>query len=148
MGNFLYVDNSNVWIEGMRVSAVRRGMVLDILTAITQNTLDMSWRMDFGKLYEFAGGQSTDVSRAALFGSRPPPNDSLWTVAKAKGFEVIVYDRNVRNQEKKVDVSIATEIVADCYERMPKGEDEVTLVGGDGDYVPAVERVLKRGAST
>jgi hypothetical protein len=26
MALFVYVDNSNVWIEGMRVSAVRKGL--------------------------------------------------------------------------------------------------------------------------
>jgi hypothetical protein len=26
MALFVYVDNSNVWIEGMRVSAVRKGV--------------------------------------------------------------------------------------------------------------------------
>ena len=30
MANFLYVDNSNVWIEGMHVAAVKSGMAPDI----------------------------------------------------------------------------------------------------------------------
>jgi uncharacterized LabA/DUF88 family protein len=147
MGNYVYVDNSNVWIEGMHVSAVRRGMAPDVFTAQTERIVDTSWRIDFGKLYEFAGGNGSDVARAALFGSRPPPNDTLWAVAKAKGFEVIVFDRNVKNQEKKVDVAIVSEILVDCYQKMSPGKDEVTLVAGDGDYVPAVEKVIERGIS-
>jgi uncharacterized LabA/DUF88 family protein len=143
--NFLYVDNSNVWIEGMHVAAVAAGSAPDIWTAQTQNICDFGWKLDFGRLYAFAGGDG--AGRAVLFGSRPPANDSLWAVAKNRGFEVLVYDRNIRNKEKKVDTSIATEIMADSYERMTAGTDEVTLVAGDGDYVPTVDQVRARGFS-
>jgi uncharacterized LabA/DUF88 family protein len=85
------------------------------------------------------------VGRAVLFGSRPPPNDSLWRVAKNRGFEPIVYDRSIRNKEKKVDTSISTEIVSDSYERINSDKDEITLVAGDSDYVPTVEKLVGRG---
>ncbi|HEX4338090.1 MAG TPA: NYN domain-containing protein [Polyangiaceae bacterium] len=145
MKNFLYVDNSNVWIEGMHVAAVARGLAPDIWTAMNQKITDHSWKIDFGKLYEFAGGSRPEVGRAVLYGSRPPKNDSLWEIAKRKGFEVVVQDRNVRNKEKKIDTGIATDIVADSYELMDPKTDEITLVAGDADYVPTVERVRKRG---
>lgn len=145
MANFLYVDNSNVWIEGMRVSAVQSGMAPDIWTATEHKILDFGWKIDFGRLFEFAGGDKSDVGRAVLYGSRPPKNDSLWMMAERKGFEVVVQDRNLSNKEKKIDTSIATDIVADSYELMDPTKDEVTLVAGDSDYVPTVERVIKRG---
>jgi uncharacterized LabA/DUF88 family protein len=145
MANFLYVDNSNVWIEGMHVSAVRNGIAPDIVSAQNERISDYAWKIDFGKLYEFAGGEASDVGRAVLFGSRPPPNDSLWAAAERKGFEVVVYDRSIRNREKKVDTSISTEIVSDSYELMSPDRDEITLVAGDSDYVPTIERVRKRG---
>ena len=145
MANLLYVDNSNVWIEGMRVAAVQHGHAPDIITAMNGNILDYAWRLDFGKLFGFAGGQRTDVKRAVLYGSRPPQNDSLWQVARSKGFEVVVHDRNVKNKEKKIDVNIATDIVSDSYEIMDIKADEITLVAGDKDYVPIVERLKKRG---
>ena len=148
MSNFLYVDNSNVWIEGMHVSAVKRGIAPDIWAAQQERITDPDWKMDFGKLYEFAGGQSTEVGRAVLFGSRPPPNDSLWEIARRRGFEVIVYDRNIRNREKKVDTSISTEIVSDLYESMSPDVDEITLVAGDSDYVPTVEKVCSADSSS
>ncbi len=143
--NFLYVDNSNVWIEGMHVSAVQKGLAPDIWTAQKEKICDYGWKMDFGKLYEFAGGQASEVGRAVLFGSRPPPNDSLWEVARRKGFEPIIYDRSIRNREKKVDTSISTEIVTDSYEHMSPEHDEITLVAGDSDYVPTVEKLSTRG---
>jgi hypothetical protein len=121
MTNFLYVDNSNVWIEGKRVSAVAKGYAPDIWFALQNKILDNSWSYDFGRLFEFAGGNQSEVGRAVLFGSRPPQNDSLWEIAKRKGFEVVVNDRNVANREKKIDTGIATEIVADSFELMQPG---------------------------
>ncbi|MGA2253029.1 MAG: NYN domain-containing protein [Thermoguttaceae bacterium] len=50
-----------------------------------------------------------------------------------------------KSDRKKVDTGIATEIVADLYELMRPGRDEITLEAGDADYVPTVERVRKRG---
>jgi uncharacterized LabA/DUF88 family protein len=144
MANFLYVDNSNVWIEGMHVSAVVKGMAPDLWTAQSQDICDNSWRVDFGRLLEFAGGQRHEVGRAVLYGSKPPEDDSIWLAAKRKGFEVVVYDRNIRNKEKKVDTKIATDITTDSFAKMKKG-DEITLVAGDTDYVPAAEGVIERG---
>ena len=141
MANFLYVDNSNVWIEGMHVSAVATGFAPDIWTAQDQRLCDYGWKMDFGRLHDFAGGKAHEVGRAVLYGSRPPANDSLWAVAQRKGFEVVVHDRNVRNCEKKIDTSIASDMVADSYARMSAG-DEITLVAGDSDYVPTIQNHL------
>jgi len=145
MANYLYVDNSNVWIEGMHVAAAANGLAPDIWAAMDQRICDNSWKIDFGRLFGFAGGEKSDVGKAVLFGSRPPQNDSLWKAAERQGFEVVVHDRNIRNKEKKVDTSIATAIVADSYELMKPGQDEVTLVSGDADYVPTVEQLVGRG---
>lgn len=145
MANYLYVDNSNVWIEGMHVAAVANGLVPTIWDALDNRICDYTWKMDFGRLYEFAGGERKDVGRAVLYGSRPPANDSLWSIAKSRGFEVVVYDRNVQNREKKVDTSIAADMISDSYELMDPAKDEISLVSGDRDLVPAVEKLRKRG---
>ena len=144
MANFLYIDNSNVWIEGMHVAAVEEGLAPDIWTAHDRR-ITARWRVDFGRLFEFAGGQTSDVGRAVLYGSKPPPNDSLWDAARHRGFEVVVFDRNVANKEKKVDTQIVTDIVSDSFELMDPERDEITLVAGDADFVPTVERLRKRG---
>jgi uncharacterized LabA/DUF88 family protein len=141
MPNFLYVDNSNVWIEGMHVSAVARGLAPSIWDALQHKICDHDWKIDFGRLYEFAGGDPSGC--AMLYGSRPPANDSLWSVAKAKGFEVVVHDRNAANREKKIDTTIARDIMRDSFQRMKPG-DTVTLVAGDSDYVPVAEDLTER----
>ncbi len=105
---------------------------------------DYNWKMDFGRLFNFAGGEEeSEVGRAVLYGTRPPPNDSLWAVAKKKGFEVVVYDRNIAGREKKIDTKIATDIIADSFQLMNPKRDQITLVAGDSDHVPTV---LARGA--
>ena len=121
MARYVYVDNSNVWIEGQRVSAVRKGLAIDIRDAMSRNVLDPSWRCDFGRLYELACPVTETIGRSALFGSRPPANDSLWARARSEGFEVVVHDRNVANREKKVDVGIATMLLDDSHEYMRPG---------------------------
>jgi uncharacterized LabA/DUF88 family protein len=142
MPNFLYVDNSNIWIEGMHVAAVARGLAPNIQVAQEKDICDRSWSIDFGRLFEFAGGQQSDVGRAMLYGSRPPPNDSLWDAAIRKGFDPVVHDR-VHGKEKKIDTNITADIVEDAYTLMKAG-DEVTLVAGDRDYVPLAEKLARR----
>lgn len=142
MANFLYVDNSNFWIEGMHVAAVEMGRVRDVNTAHQKRIYDHTWRPDYSRLYEFAGGEN--VGRAVLFGSGLNP--ALCDVAHRCGFEVIGYERNVCNKEKKIDTSIVANMIDDSYVRVRKG-DEITLVAGDKDYVPAIEMLSLRGIS-
>ena len=70
MANFLFVDNSNLWIEGKRASAVRKGMSKSIQDATTNGISDPAWSVDFGKLISFAGGEKSQLKAAYLYGSR------------------------------------------------------------------------------
>ncbi len=142
MANFLYVDNSSFAIGGMQVGAVARGIAPDIWAAIEHGILDYSWRADFGKLYNFAGGDRDGI--ANLYGSRPRPNDSLWAIAEAAGFTVTVHDLTQASRGRRTGATIARDIMRDSYERMRRN-DIITLVAGDADYVPVVEDVVRRG---
>jgi len=145
MGEYVYVDNSNLFIEGQRVSAVVNGFETTIEEALRYQTLDPAYRMDFGKIFEFvAGARNSNLKRAVLFGSRPPEHDQLWNIAEDAGFEVIVVDRNAANKEKKVDTGIVTEMLRDAYKKASPGST-VTLVAGDGDYVPAITHLKSDG---
>jgi uncharacterized LabA/DUF88 family protein len=145
MADWIYVDNSNVFIEGQRVSAVANGMALNIYDAFENRTLDFSYRMSFGKLYQFvAGTNPAETARAMLFGSRPPTNDAIWDLATRAGFEVITHDRNVANKEKKIDTGIVAALTRDAYKNAKIG-DVFTIVSGDGDYVPAIENLRGDG---
>ena len=145
MADWIYVDNSNVFIEGKRVSAVRQGIVPNIYDAFEYRVLDNDYRMSFGNLYQFvAGNNRADTARAMLFGSRPPENDAIWDIAKRAGWEVITHDRNFANKEKKIDTGIVTAMMRDAY-RNAKPGDIFTIVSGDNDYVPTVEQLRADG---
>lgn len=144
MALYLYVDNSNVWIEGRRVSAVRSQMASSMHEALQYNICDMTWTYDFGRLYQLACTEGEKLGRTALFGSTPPPSDSIWEIARREGFEVKLFPRNAQNKEKQVDNAIGTLLLEDSYEYMQPG-DTAILIAGDGDFVPNLDSVRRRG---
>jgi uncharacterized LabA/DUF88 family protein len=144
--HYVYVDNSNLFIEARRVSAVASGLAPSIVEAMNAGILDHGYTMSFGKLYELlTGNDVARVKRAVLFGSRPPSNDSIWRHAEAAGFELRLEDRSRANHEKKIDTAIATLMTKDAYKDGDPNEDLFVLVAGDKDYVPTVKELAADG---
>ena len=56
----------------------------------------------------------------------------------------MVYDRNIKNEEKKIDTGIVAQMMKDAYKNAKLG-DIFTLVSGDADYVPAIEELIDDG---
>ncbi len=50
MANLLYVDNSNVWIEGMHVAADKNGMAPDVWTGQNAEVVIQEWIETAGEL--------------------------------------------------------------------------------------------------
>jgi hypothetical protein len=70
----ILVDNSNVFIEGQKVSALRKGQ--RPASPGDRQPSDVSWRIDFDRLLQqLANGRT--IRAAILVGSRPPPNDAV-----------------------------------------------------------------------
>lgn len=136
----LFVDNSNVLLEGRRFAEMRR-KGRDSLSPY----LDDSYEIDWGKFLYLV--KEKDTRRFAelpiLYGSRPPPRDSVWERIRRDGFDTKVFDRNIRNKEKGVDM----EMGLDVSERLHTVDPPSTIViaGGDADYVPVIERAHKKG---
>ena len=146
MGKCIYVDNSNVWIEGKYHSAVEKGMVANVYDAHDNKICDMPWAYDFGKLLDVVcDGDIGDIKRAVLYGSRPTDNDSLWNAAKYAGFEVFTPNRNASNKEKRVDTGFDKEVLKDLYKGTIGDEDEIILVVGDSDHFPVAEAIKEEG---
>lgn len=146
MAEFIYVDNSNIFIEGKRIAAVRQGWAASAAEANERDIVDHDFRLDFGGLYDFISENNPDkVARAVLFGSSPPESDAVWAVAERVGFEAVVVSRNAANREKKIDTGIVAAMVRDAYTRADRATDTITLVAGDSDYVPAVELLTDDG---
>jgi uncharacterized LabA/DUF88 family protein len=145
MKHYTYIDNSNVFIEGQRVSAVRKGLAPNIYEAMNKRIIDFLWHLDYGKLHEFlCGHDSSEIGCAKLWGS-PPPSDSFWQMVERKGFQVKTYDKSFAGKEKKVDVAIAHQITKDAYTIIDKANDEINLVAGDKDFVPVVQDLVEEG---
>jgi uncharacterized LabA/DUF88 family protein len=128
----ILLDNSNIFIEGQKLSAKRKGV--NRVSPTDKDPCDPSWRINFGSLLlHLADGRK--IIDAVLVGSRPPQNDGVWEAARVKGFQVIVYERSGR-EEKAVD----TELVARGTEIICSGGDPKILViaSGDRDFIPLV----------
>lgn len=137
----IIVDNSNIWIEGMKLSAKLKHIPE---TIDGKEACNYSWRIDFGKLLSLVAEGHT-IRKAILVGSRPPRNDSLWNAAKNKGFEVTVQDRNFQNKEKAVD----TKLVAKGVQIICTTEPAVLKVlSGDSDFLPLIEVADELGWKT
>jgi len=146
MAELVYVDNSNVFIEGKRAKAVESGMAMNIYDAMRNRILDQSYKIDFGHLHDYiAGTDHGQIKRCILFGSRPPSSDTIWDIARKAGFEVVTEDRNVANKEKKIDTGIVAAMTKDAYTIVEKENDTITLVAGDADFVPSVRMLVEDG---
>ena len=141
MAYFVFVDNSNVWIEGKFASAVAQGWAPNTYIAHSTGAEDAAWRLDFGKLLNFVtNGNLQDVKKAVLFGSKPPLHDSLWAAMRGAQFEVTTLDRNYANKEKAIDTGIVQKISKSLYRDAQEG-DIFVLVMGDKDFLPSVQAI-------
>ena len=148
MSYFVFVDNSNVWIEGKFASAVAQGWAKNIYDAHSRKCDDRAWRIDFGKLLNcVTNGNISNIKKAVLFGSKPPHNDSLWKAMANAQFEVVALDRNVANKEKAVDTGITAKIAKSLYKDASEG-DTFVLVMGDKDFKPALEAIREENCKS
>jgi hypothetical protein len=137
-GCFVVIDNSNVWIEGKRVSARLQGLKVD---------MDNRWRLNAESLVNHVL-EGRDAARLALFGSIPPPVDSVWE----KFAEVLEIHLSKRctwsKKEKEVDMKIGMMLTTDATrldERQHHEHRSYVIVGGDRDYCPVVQQILDYG---
>jgi len=145
MKTYTYGDNSNLFIEGRRVSAVAKGLAPNIYDAMNNRVLDQSWDIDYGKLHTFlCGTDKKEIGGARLWGS-PPPSDSFWKMVERKGFGVQTFERNAANKEKKLDMAIGHRMTKEAYTIIDKANDEIALVAGDKDFVPVVVDLVAEG---
>jgi len=70
----ILVDNSNVFIEGQKHSARKKGILKT--TPDEKDPCDPSWRVDFGSLISQVA-EGKPVLKAILVGSTPPRSDSI-----------------------------------------------------------------------
>lgn len=133
----VFIDNSNLFIQGKKFFA--RHLRLSVLE-------DERFRIDMGRIVE-ALLQGCKLKYAKLYGYEPPANDSLWKMIRSRGIVVDAFQRNSKDAEKEVDTSLTadvTEMAGDLRDEEPTGSVTFIIIGGDRDYLPCSDRVLKR----
>lgn len=138
----VFVDGSNLFIEGMRLSShLRSGD--PTAPAYAHQQFDLDFRIDLRRLHSYLGCTGSPV-RPLLVGSHTENTDLVFESAAFCGFETIVYDRDANNREKKVDATIILRAVLTALDGTPD-TTRITLVAGDSDYVPMVQALRQRG---
>lgn len=140
--DYVFVDGSNLFIEGMRLSSYLRAGNPN-KPPFQHPEFDADFRIDLRRLHGFLGCTDSPV-RPLLVGSRSENSDLVFESAAACGFETIVYDRDVNNREKKVDATIILRAVLAALDGTPD-TTSILLVAGDSDYVPMVKALRERG---
>lgn len=138
----LFVDNSNVKIEGGRLSYAKRNN-----GGRRVNQVDPTYEIDWGKFVHLvkSRGNRLLAQVPVLYGSRPPPDDSVWQETRREGFDVKLFDRNIRDKEKGVDMEMGMDVVERMFEITPP--ETIVIVAGDADFLGVVERAKKKGWS-
>ncbi|KAK4197715.1 hypothetical protein QBC40DRAFT_285078 [Triangularia verruculosa] len=147
----LFVDDSNVWIEAQKFAASGNSY----MPKLNDDDHDPRLRINIGKLAETLCNGRTQVD-SYLYGSRPPPNDSVWDQYNKRGFKTKIYNRGSNGKEKEVDNSMAVDLTENAVElRADAKHDPVAkekkdrtifiVITGDRDLLPAVRTVLRSG---
>ncbi len=132
---YLFVDNSNIWIEGKKASGRQK------TPPVPSN---YNYRIEYGDLLKHVMEGRSLGAIPQLYGSEPPPNDSVWRMIESKGYDVNVFKRNFFGKEKGVDMRLGLDVAKLIY-RPPSKKGVLILVAGDADFVPVVEDAKAEG---
>ena len=143
-----FVDDSNIWIEAQKFAASGNSHV----PKLTDSDRDPRLRIDIGKLINILR-RDRNQGASYLYGSRPPPNDSVWSAFEKFKFKTKIYDR-ARGKEKEVDNSMATDLSSKATElfigakydqsiKKQKAATTFVVITGDRDMLPPIQKVLE-----
>ena len=121
----------------------------NLFWGIVNQDYGKGFRIDFGRLMLAAArdteGQPRAVSSAYIAGVIPD-DDSFWRIAENRGFQVRRGFLGSNNRSKQDDAYLITDMVATLYEQ--EGPATIVLMAGDADYVPPLDKALRRGWRT
>ena len=137
---YVFIDDSNLWIEGQKAQGRK----------LKDTDIDPRYRTDLGRFLNMVlhkDKKERSINKAYLYGSIPPPNDTLWNAARKKNFEVKTFQRSISGKEKKVDVAMATDITDVAIEKKYSDSERETVfivVTGDKDLITPIELAMKK----
>jgi len=151
----VYIDNSNLWIEGKMLDGLHRFAAGDAIAARYAPECsalgsaeaywreDSAYRVDYLKLLHLLNVPAEPERRAMyLIGSRPPANEELWNRLRQEqvGLELRIIDRNASNREDRVDQELISLLIAEDFEP----HDEIVIVAGDGGYAKSLASIMSK----
>lgn len=140
----IYIDNSNLWIQGQKTYAERQGL---------REPWDPTWRFDVGRvkaiLLENSAlhPQHKELTvKVKLYGSTPPPVDTVWKAIESHNVEVSTFARSSwTGREKEVDAEMIADSVDEASEDYHSTADSVfMIVSGDRDLDRAVQKISQK----
>lgn len=140
---FIFVDNSNIFIEGQK----------EYGNLHFNRDLGYRYRLDFGELFKYIANSRGDIffntdlgtTFPKLYGSEPPRMDSLWRFLKDFGVDVQVFQRNSFNKEKEVDSALIWDVAELIHLEEKKEGDIIAIAGGDKDFLSIDNKGRKKG---
>ena len=140
---YIYIDNSSLWTEGRKVSAVHKGDAVDVWDATEQKIFDNNFRIDFGQLLKWMK-ISDNVAQVNVYGYKPSEDDSFWGVTEGLyRCEVKICKRNLGDSKERMIVQTVIDITEDSSFKM-NGNDCIILISGDTAYIPCIENVINK----
>ena len=94
------------------------------------------------------GKDEIDIDvKVNLFGSTPPPVDTVWAAIKSRNVKVMTFVRSTwTGREKQVDTSIGLDSALQASDDLHAGiRSEFMILSGDRDLYPAVTKIMQRG---
>lgn len=99
--------------------------------------------VDMGKLADVLANGRT-VEQGILYGSEPPPIDTVWNKIRERGFLVKSERRHiVTGKEKQIDTKLVADVTATAIRTHKNLRTTIVLVTGDANVIPALEKVLE-----
>lgn len=134
---WVFVDDSNLWIEGMKLRA--RQLNFDAPN-------DPRVRVNMTRLADVIGkSHSLDVRRGVLYGSMRSAAEAVWARVRGLGWTVKTHRRSAYSgREKQVDAQIIADIV-ELVAGSARRPGTIVLVSGDADMLPALEKATEHG---
>lgn len=131
MASMIYLDNSNLYLSYCNAHEEKPGF--------RAPTLNYSVLLSLLSLGEPA--KKATVYTSIMGG----PSHKQWKDARDAGWDVVIHKKDFWGREKQVDVDIATDLLIDGLALKDKKKDQLILVAGDADYLPAVQKLQERG---
>ena len=132
-GIYIFVDDSNIWIEAKKLQSKVKNF---------KTGEDHRIRIDVGRLADVVAG-TRKIVKGTLYGSEPPPIDTIWEKIRQKGWIVKTDERSkLTGKEKKVDTRLVAEMTALAVRTPVEERSTIILVTGDADALPAIEEAI------